>query len=48
MRARREQMELIEVAEQGHAPILEGDLVRRIIHFVEHCESARPGASKAN
>ena len=43
MRARREQMELIEVADQGHAPLLEGDLVRRIVSFVEACESARRG-----
>ena len=41
MRARREQMEVIEVADQGHAPLLEGEsLVRGIIRFVEDCEIA--------
>ena len=41
MRARREQMEVIEVADQGHAPLLEGeDLLRGVIRFVEDCEIA--------
>ncbi len=41
MRARREQMEVIEVADQGHAPLLEGeDLLRGVIRFVENCEIA--------
>ena len=44
MRARRNKMELIEVADQGHAPLLEGDLVRRIVRFVESCEGARASA----
>jgi pimeloyl-ACP methyl ester carboxylesterase len=48
MRARRAQMEMIEVADQGHAPLLEGDLVRRIVSFVESCENARQNASGAN
>jgi hypothetical protein len=48
MRARRAQMDLIEVADQGHAPLLEGDLVRKIVSFVETCESARQSAPKAN
>ncbi len=39
MRARREQMEVIEVADQGHAPLLEGEsLLRGVIRFVEDCE----------
>jgi pimeloyl-ACP methyl ester carboxylesterase len=41
MRARREQMEVIEVADQGHAPLLEGEsLLRGVIRFVEDCEIA--------
>jgi len=41
MRARREQMEVIEVADQGHAPLLEGEnLMRGVIRFVEDCEIA--------
>ena len=36
MRARRDaKWNLIEVADQGHAPLLEGDLVRQIVGFVE-------------
>jgi pimeloyl-ACP methyl ester carboxylesterase len=41
MRARRTNMDLIEVADQGHAPILEGDLVRGIVGFVCNCEAVR-------
>jgi len=41
MRARREQMDVIEVADQGHAPLLEGEnLLRGVIRFVEDCEIA--------
>jgi pimeloyl-ACP methyl ester carboxylesterase len=47
MRARRTEMDLIEVADQGHAPLLEGELVRRIAGFVEHCETVRHGAPAA-
>lgn len=43
MRARRKTMDLIEVPDQGHAPLLEGDLVRRIAGFVHNCEAARAG-----
>ena len=44
MRARREQMEVIEVADQGHAPLLEGEnLLRGVIRFVEDCEIASRG-----
>jgi pimeloyl-ACP methyl ester carboxylesterase len=41
MRARRDHMDSIEVADQGHAPLLEGKLVRQIVQFVEKCERAR-------
>jgi len=41
MRARRSHMDLIEVPDQGHAPLLEGKLVRQIVHFVEKCEKLR-------
>lgn len=44
MRARRRQMDLIEVADQGHPPLLEGDLIQRIVDFVAQCEAARAGA----
>jgi len=41
MRARRKQMEVIEVADQGHTPLLEGeDLLRGVIRFVEDCDIA--------
>jgi pimeloyl-ACP methyl ester carboxylesterase len=40
MRARRAEMDIIEVADQGHAPLLEGQLVRQIVRFVEKCEGA--------
>jgi pimeloyl-ACP methyl ester carboxylesterase len=45
MRARRNDMDLIEVADQGHAPILEGELVRQIVRFVQKCESKRSEAA---
>jgi pimeloyl-ACP methyl ester carboxylesterase len=45
MRARRTDMDLIEVADQGHAPILEGELVRQIVRFVEKCETKRAEAA---
>jgi pimeloyl-ACP methyl ester carboxylesterase len=44
MRARRAHMESIEVADQGHAPLLEGELVRQIVSFVEANEGARRAA----
>jgi pimeloyl-ACP methyl ester carboxylesterase len=40
MRARRADMDIIEVADQGHAPMLEGELVRQIVGFVDKCEHA--------
>ncbi len=45
MRARRTETDVIEVADQGHAPLLEGQLVRQIVGFVEKCEAERRGAA---
>jgi len=45
MRARRAAMEVIEVPDEGHAPLLEGQLVRQIVRFVEVCEAARNAPS---
>jgi pimeloyl-ACP methyl ester carboxylesterase len=45
MRARRTQMEAIEVPNQGHAPVLEGELVQRIVGFVRDCETGHHRAS---
>ena len=45
MRARRNDMDIIEVPDQGHAPLLEGRLVRQIVEFVERCEAARGNAA---
>lgn len=44
MRVRHPDLESIEVPDQGHVPLLEGDdLIRRITAFVEKCEcAARP------
>jgi pimeloyl-ACP methyl ester carboxylesterase len=47
MRARRSEMDIIEVADQGHAPLLEGQLVRQIVRFVEKCESTGKSADVA-
>ena len=47
MRARRNEMDVIEVPDQGHAPLLEGELVRQIVRFVGKCEGARQAASAA-
>lgn len=39
MRARRKRLEVIEVPEEGHAPLLEGhELLSRVVHFVEECQ----------
>jgi hypothetical protein len=48
MRARRADMDIIEVADQGHAPLLEGQLVRQIVGFVDKCEHAGKTALAAN
>jgi pimeloyl-ACP methyl ester carboxylesterase len=42
MKTRHPYLESIEVADQGHVPLLEGDLVGRIVAFVETCEHAAP------
>jgi pimeloyl-ACP methyl ester carboxylesterase len=47
MRARRADMDIVEVADQGHAPLLEGQLVRQIVRFVEKCEGAGKSADPA-
>jgi hypothetical protein len=48
MAARRDKMDVIEVADQGHAPLLEGELVQQIVHFVENCETASPATLAAS
>jgi pimeloyl-ACP methyl ester carboxylesterase len=45
MRARRTQMEVIEVADQGHAPLLEGELVSQIASFIATNEGVRRDAT---
>jgi hypothetical protein len=35
------------VPDQGHAPLLEGQLVRQIVRFVEKCETASQHESAA-
>jgi pimeloyl-ACP methyl ester carboxylesterase len=48
MRARRTQMQVIEVADQGHAPVLDGELVGQIVNFVAECEVSRRAAPPTN
>lgn len=38
MAARHPGLESIEVADQGHVPLLEGELVTRIVDFVDRCD----------
>jgi len=47
MAARRMTMQSIEVPDQGHAPLLEGELVRQIAGFVAACE-VKHGGRAAN
>jgi len=48
MRARHPGLELIEVADQGHVPLLEGaEVVSYIGRFVERCDSITPTSARA-
>jgi pimeloyl-ACP methyl ester carboxylesterase len=42
MKARHPNLESIEVADQGHVPLLEGELIGRIAAFVERCAQTAP------
>ena len=42
MAGRHPDLESIEVADQGHVPLLEGDVIPRIVEFVGKCERANP------
>ena len=42
MAARHPGLESIEVADQGHVPLLEGELVARIVDFVDRCDRSSP------
>lgn len=49
MRERRAKMESIEIPDQGHVPLLEGeDLIARIVGFVEACEIKGPRNSPSD
>lgn len=45
MRKRRKTMDVIEVPDQGHAPLLEGELVKQIVRFAADCEATRKDAA---
>lgn len=45
MRKRRKSMDVIEVPGQGHAPLLVGALVERIVRFAASCEAAHKDAA---
>jgi len=42
MKARHPNLESIEVADQGHVPLLEGELINHIAAFVERCAQPAP------
>jgi pimeloyl-ACP methyl ester carboxylesterase len=42
MKTRHSNLESIEVADQGHVPLLEGELIGRIATFVERCAQTAP------
>jgi len=44
MAVRHAGMETIEVAGEGHVPLLEGDVIGRIVAFVATCDGAYPSA----
>jgi len=39
MRAHHPDLDVIEVADQGHVPLLEADLNRRIVAFAANCDA---------
>ncbi len=45
MGVRRADMDIVEAADQGHAPFLRGDLVSKIVAFVERCGRPAHGSS---
>jgi len=48
MRGRHPGMETIEVADQGHVPLFEGDVIARIAEFVAECEARNAHARRAH
>jgi pimeloyl-ACP methyl ester carboxylesterase len=47
MRAHHPAMETIEIADQGHVPLLDSpDLIRRIVEFVARCETSSPAPDR--
>jgi pimeloyl-ACP methyl ester carboxylesterase len=47
MAARHPGLESIEVPDEGHVPLLEGDLVARIVEFVGMCDSSALAQSRS-